>query len=292
MWGDQGGFYALTQVTTDETLIPTRGTDWGDNGVFRTLHQHSWDPTIQWVVSTWNDTNRRIFKLDQLIHPASNASADVLAQAKFLRAFQMTQVVDMYGQVPRRDVNSGPSDNPTVLDSAGALSLIMEDIDAAIAGLPALATGEETSDDIKDGTNMITKTAAQFLKARVLLNKHVWLGESAAAADMTAVIDLVDDINSQGFDIHEDYFEIFAQTMQIQKLYFHPQWVTGNKDFGMVCTTIKQQQVMVAGAGMVSLPWLSCMIYLKVMTTMLMTLLILNVMSVEVLYLKRVMAIH
>ena len=51
------------------------------------------------------------------------------------------------------------------------------------------------------------------------------VGESAAAADMTAVIDLVDDINSQGFDIHEDYFEIFAQ-MQIQKLYFHPQWVT------------------------------------------------------------------
>ena len=60
----------------------------------------------------------------------------------------MTQVVDMYG-LPRRDVNSGPSDNPTVLDSAGALSLIMEDIDAAIAGLPALATGEETSDDIR-----------------------------------------------------------------------------------------------------------------------------------------------
>ena len=72
-------------------------------------------------------------------------------------------------------MNSGPSDNPIVLDSAGALSLIMEDIDAAIAGLPALATGQETSDDIKDGTNMITKTAAQFLKARVLLNKHVWL---------------------------------------------------------------------------------------------------------------------
>lgn len=221
-WGDQGGFYALTQVTTDETLIPTRGTDWGDNGVFRTLHQHSWDPTHQWVVSTWNDTNRRIFKLDQLIHPASNASADVLAQAKFLRAFQMTQVVDMYGQVPRRDVNSGPSDNPTVLDSAGALSLIMEDIDAAIAGLPALATGQETSDDIKDGTNMITKTAAQFLKARVLLNKHVWLGESAAAADMTAVIDLVDDINSQGFDIHEDYFDIFAQSADSETIFSSP----------------------------------------------------------------------
>ena len=69
---------------------------------------------------------------------------------------------------------------------------------------------------------MITKTAAQFLKARVLLNKHVWLGESAAAGDMTAVIDLVDDINSQGFDIHEDYFEIFAQSADSETIFSSP----------------------------------------------------------------------
>src|SRR5688572_8658717 len=30
--GDQAGLYALTEVTTDELLVPTRGTDWGDNG--------------------------------------------------------------------------------------------------------------------------------------------------------------------------------------------------------------------------------------------------------------------
>src|SRR5688500_18760788 len=39
---NQGGLYALTEVTTDELLVPTRGTDWGDNGVWRTLHTHTW----------------------------------------------------------------------------------------------------------------------------------------------------------------------------------------------------------------------------------------------------------
>src|SRR5688572_32320887 len=39
----QNNVYALLEVTTDEYLVPTRGTDWGDNGVWRSLHQHTWD---------------------------------------------------------------------------------------------------------------------------------------------------------------------------------------------------------------------------------------------------------
>lgn len=224
-WGDQGQLYSLMEVTSDELLVPTRGTDWGDNGVFRTLHQHTWDPTHQWVVGVWNDTNRRIFKLDQLIHPASNASAQTLAEAKFLRAFHMSIIVDLYGQVPRRDVNSGPSENPTVLDSAAALDIILEDLDAAIAELTHLSPEAETSDDVQDGTNQITKTAAQFLKARVLLNKHVWLGESANASDMTTVINLVDEIAAEGFALEDDYFQIFAKSGDKETIFSTP---TGN----------------------------------------------------------------
>ena len=32
MLGDQANFFALNEVTTDEQVIPTRGSDWGDNG--------------------------------------------------------------------------------------------------------------------------------------------------------------------------------------------------------------------------------------------------------------------
>jgi len=49
--GDQGNFFALNEVSTDETLVPTRGTDWGDNGIWRTLHAHTWSPTHQFVLN-------------------------------------------------------------------------------------------------------------------------------------------------------------------------------------------------------------------------------------------------
>ena len=36
--GNQENEFALMEVSTDELLVPTRGTDWGDNGIWRTLH--------------------------------------------------------------------------------------------------------------------------------------------------------------------------------------------------------------------------------------------------------------
>src|SRR5882757_2128023 len=38
----QENLYALNEATTDELFIPTRGTDWGDNGVWRDLAKHAW----------------------------------------------------------------------------------------------------------------------------------------------------------------------------------------------------------------------------------------------------------
>src|SRR5687768_17136414 len=39
---DQARFWAAQQHTTNETLGPTRGPDWDDNGVWRVLHLHTW----------------------------------------------------------------------------------------------------------------------------------------------------------------------------------------------------------------------------------------------------------
>ena len=39
MWN----YHNISQHTSDETLVPTRGTDWDDGGHWRQLHQHNWD---------------------------------------------------------------------------------------------------------------------------------------------------------------------------------------------------------------------------------------------------------
>ena len=133
----QENLYALQEVSSDEMLVPTRGTDWGDNGLWRTLHQHTWDANHQFVLNTWNNNNRNVFNLSEIIAPESNANPQQLAEAKFLRAFSMYWIMDLYGQVPFREVDEGPSVNPRVMQRSEAFDFILQDLTEAMPNLPS-----------------------------------------------------------------------------------------------------------------------------------------------------------
>jgi starch-binding outer membrane protein, SusD/RagB family len=205
-WGDQANVYALCEVSSDELLVPTRGTDWGDNGRWRSIHQHTWDGTQVDLVAAWNNINRNLFKLSQLLDSRSNANPAQVAEAKFLRAFNMWYLVDLFRQVPQRGLDDAPSKNPTVLTIEQSVAQINQDITDALAGLPTRGPG-------KTNTFTATKAAANFLKAKFLLNKHVYLGGTPIAADMSAVVTAVDAIAADGFALQGgDYFEIFKES--------------------------------------------------------------------------------
>ena len=52
---NQERIFLLNEVTSDEALVPTRGGDWDDGGVFRTLHSHTWTPIHTYVKGTFNE---------------------------------------------------------------------------------------------------------------------------------------------------------------------------------------------------------------------------------------------
>ncbi len=202
---DQGQIYSLGQHTTAEMIPPTRGVDWGDNGVWRTLDQHTWDATHSGIISTWNNLNQRIYKANEII--ASNPSASQKAEAQFLRAFNMFHVMDFFGQVPFREVTDGVDVNPKVLSRSEAFDLIVKDLTEALPGLgkigPAAVNG-------KAG-----KAAANFLLAKLYLNKAVYKASSPSGpytfdkADMDKVISYVDAITADGYSISDDFFQNF-----------------------------------------------------------------------------------
>ncbi len=41
---DHGNVFALQEYSTDEALLPTRGSDWGDGGRWRVFHEFTWSP--------------------------------------------------------------------------------------------------------------------------------------------------------------------------------------------------------------------------------------------------------
>src|SRR5690606_38641346 len=110
----QEELYALSEVTADVLVVPTRGTDWGDNGVWRTLHAHTWGPTHPFINNLWNNKNGAVLRASEIIDPLSESTVEQIAQAKFMRAYNMWIILDCFRQVPYRNPTDGPDIIPEV----------------------------------------------------------------------------------------------------------------------------------------------------------------------------------
>ncbi len=201
--GDQANLFALSEVTADAALVPTRGTDWGDNGQWRVLHSHSWTGQHPFIITCFNQYNGNQLLASQVLDPRSNPSATDIGEASFVRAFSMWIILDMYGQIPFRDVTLPSSTLPEIIAGQVAVDFIIADLDAAISNLPSVTAGSG------DANGRASVAAAKHLKAKVLLNKHVYLGSTPEAADMAQVIALVDDIAAEGYALQAGYFDLF-----------------------------------------------------------------------------------
>jgi hypothetical protein len=202
---DQANTYALQEHSTDEMMGPTRGTDWGDFGTWRKLHTHTWTPTHNQVNDTWDQLNIGVFRATQVISRA--ADDQTKAEASFLRAYFMFQVVDLYGQAPFRDPNAPNSSIPVVYNRTEATDFIIKDLEFAEANLGAAPNIGKAS-----------KAAAQTLLAKVYLNRAVYTAGTVggpftfAKADMDKVIEYANKITAAGYTLEPagKYFQDFA----------------------------------------------------------------------------------
>ena len=185
---DQANTYALQEHSTDEMMGPTRGTDWGDFGTWRKLHQHTWDPSHNQINDTWDQLNTGVFRATQVADASTDVS--IKAQASFLRAWFMFQIVDLFGQQPFRDPKGGPDENPTVMSRPEATAMIIKDLEFAETNLGVASTGKAS------------KAAAQAFLAKVYLNKAVYTSTAVggpftfAKADMDKVIEYANKVTA------------------------------------------------------------------------------------------------
>ncbi|WP_026838230.1 RagB/SusD family nutrient uptake outer membrane protein [Gillisia sp. JM1] len=219
--GNQADLYALAEVTTDEALVPTRGSDWGDNGIWRQLHQHEWTAEHLFLLNVWNQWNTLHFQGAQVLSELTNSTPQQEADAYFLRALGMWVILDNFGQVPVRDTDAPIFEDPTVLSGQEAVDQIVSDLNLAISNLPTTGPGAGVGTSASPNARA-SKAAGRYLLAKVLLNKHIYVGGEPNGADMAEVISLVDQITSEGYALEEGYFDIFRNTMDRETIWFIP----------------------------------------------------------------------
>lgn len=223
--------YSMMEVTAENIAVLTRGADWGDNGVWRLMHNHGWNAGHLHVLNSWNNRNQEVFNATQLIDPASSPgrSGTVLAQAQVIRAINMFMVVNFYGVAPFREVNDGADVFPVALSAQEAYDLILSDLNTAIS------SGNLHTDGPADGTTFtIGEAAARFIRAKVNLNAERILGAAPSGA-YQAVIDDVDAIEALNYELDQsaNYFDIWDIAANSEVI-MHMNTGTGNRVWNML----------------------------------------------------------
>src|SRR4051794_30182063 len=132
----QDRIFSLMETTSDEALIPTRGGDWDDNGVWRVLHLHSWTPIHTQMKNVFSGLGA--MESAALTTLAFNPNATQRAEALFIRSLAQFYFLDLYGQVPYRNVADYNAITPApVLQPAEAIDTLVNTLKAIIPTLPA-----------------------------------------------------------------------------------------------------------------------------------------------------------
>lgn len=193
--------FPLSELTTDLALLPMRGQDWTDNGEWAVLHQHKWNPA--------NSHTRECFNA---LSGISYAATDVLqfhpnqqqqSEARFIRAWAMYLLLDMFDQVPYRDPGESLVIPSRVRRGEEALNYIVSELETIKPSLPP------------GPANIANRFAASVLLMKCYLNKPVYKNrlnpEFNDVNDLNKVISLADEIIASGrFQLSTNYFDNFS----------------------------------------------------------------------------------
>lgn len=193
--------FSLTENTTDEALVPTRGGDWDDNGVWRVLHNHKWNADHAYILSVFNGLNKLNFDATNvLLFKPTDTQA---AEARFLRALSLYHLLDLYGQYPYREPGENLLNAPVVKSGADGIDFIISELNEILPKLPA-----------DNAITLANPDAAKVLLMKCHLNKGAFLNRAAPtfdAGDMQKVIALGTEImNSNKYSYTTEYFDNFA----------------------------------------------------------------------------------
>ena len=192
--------FSLQENTTDESLVPTRGGDWDDNGVWRVVHSHGWDANHSQVLNVYNALNKINFDATNVL--AFSPSAQQAAEARFIRALSLYQLLDLYGQFPVRNPGDNLLNAPQVYAGAAGADFIISELSAIVSALPATSAPDKAN-----------QTSANVLLMKCYLNKGAWANRAAptfADADMQKVISIGNSIIAAGkYSLATEYFSNF-----------------------------------------------------------------------------------
>jgi hypothetical protein len=173
------GYYNLSEITTDEIIVPTRGQDWYDNGRWLEIYKQQWSANsgsaLDDMNGTWNTLFSGVAKANLMIDvitKAGGANKDAnVAEIRTLRAWYYYMLMDFFGGVPLVTTTEVATNARVSRDSL--FRFIESELNASRAALPKTWAAENKG--------RVTQGAADAILASLYLNAQVFSGSVTAA---------------------------------------------------------------------------------------------------------------
>ena len=175
--GTGRGVFDFNSLTTDESIAPTRASDWYDGGFWETLFTHNWTPGTASMKDMWDYLYKVVMMTDKFIamieeredYPEDLDLVAYRAELRAIRAMYYFYIMDLFGNVPIVAADEILTKNIVQSKRSEIFRFCVTELQET---LPWLL--DEKSNLMGESYGRLTRPVAIFLLAKLMINAEVY----------------------------------------------------------------------------------------------------------------------
>ena len=225
------GIYDYNTLTTDEAIIPIRGGNWYDGGLWKNMYDHTWTATDTDLYNVWKYlykvivlSTKSLETIDQHKSLLNEQQRDEYkAEVRAVRAMFYYYAMDMFGRIPILESSTQKTADIRQSNRSDVFKYIVKELQTVAPLLP-----NEHSNLQGNYYGRVTRPVAWFLLAKLALNAEVYTDDNwtdSSRPDGKTIMFDVDGtqknawltcihycnlIASAGYSLESDYTKNFA----------------------------------------------------------------------------------
>lgn len=225
------GIYDYNTLTTDEAIIPIRGGNWYDGGLWENMYNHTWTATDTDLYNVWKYLYKVIVLSTKSLETIEKHKAllteqqrvDYAAEVRAVRAMYYYYAMDMFGRIPILQSSTQKTADIRQSNRSDVFWYVVKELQDVA---PLLAN--EHSNLQGNYYGRVTQPVAWFLLAKLSLNAEVYTDDdwtdSSRPDGKTIMFDIegnkknawqtcvhyCDLITAAGYTLEADYTKNFA----------------------------------------------------------------------------------
>ena len=225
------GIYDYNTLTTDEAIIPIRGGNWYDGGLWKNMYDHTWTATDTDLYNVWKYLYKVIVLSTKSLETIEKHKAllteqqrvDYAAEVRAVRAMYYYYAMDMFGRIPILQSSTQKTADIRQSNRSDVFWYVVKELQDVT---PLLAN--EHSNLQGNYYGRVTRPVAWFLLAKLSLNAEVYTDDdwtdSSRPDGKTIMFDIngnkknawqtcvhyCDLITAAGYTLEADYTKNFA----------------------------------------------------------------------------------